>query len=389
MGCGGGSSATAAPAAALGEMRIHTGPFSERHLLTGELVAEDAVYLVTPNTNQWPVTIQWLVEDGTEVAAGDAVVEFDNSQLTNNLEELTSRLVEANNELMSVRSREANTLAEAAFALQQQQAAYEKAALRAQVPNELSSRQDAERLRLELAKAKLSLDDATQRLASQRLAGDKAVAIQQQAVDKAQRSVRRSDDDLGKLRLTAPRDGLVLVARNREGRTYQSSDTAIPGSAVASMPDMSSLMVEARLFDVDDAKLAVGQPVRVTLDAFPEETMAGAVREISDYADQESTASTRRAFTVRIDVEGIDPGRMRPGMSVSVELDSPAVDALLVPRAALLWPSTMDAESGVETILGDGSRVPLELGPCNPTHCVVVDGPAAGTPLRWRSEGPR
>lgn len=382
-GCGGHSSATEATAAAAtavpgAEMRLHRGPFGERHLLTGEVVAREAIFLLAPNTNQWPVTIRWIVEDGTEVQAGEPVIEFDNSQLVSSLDDLSSRLAVAQNDLVLARSQAAEDLAQAWFAVQQQQAALDKARLQAQVPGDFISRQDAERRQLDLNKATLALEEAEERHAAQRLAGDKAVAVQQEAVDKARRAVERSEDDLRKLQLKAPRDGLVLVGRTRQGKIYQSSDNATPGMTVASMPDLSTLMVEARLFDVDDGKVQLGHRVRATLDAFPDEPLDGTVRSLGDYADQESSQSTRRSFKVGIEVEGMDPDRMRPGMSVSVALDLAPRQALQVPRRALSW----SAEEIPSVQLADGSVVELTLGACNPSHCEVLDGPAEGTALR-------
>lgn len=360
-------------------MTLHRGPFSQRHLLTGELVAEEATYLIAPNTNQWPVTIRWIAEDGSDMKAGDSVVEFENSQLTSNLEDLASRLAEAENQLTLVRSRVAEDISKAWFTLQQEQANFDKAKLAAEVPDNLISRQEWESHQLDLSKAKLSLGEAKANHGSQHLAGEKAIAVQQKAVDKARRALQRSHDDLDKLELVAPRDGLVLVARNqRTARAFVSSDNAFPGTVVASMPDLSTLMVEARLHDVDDGKVRVGQRALAVFDAFPEENLHGKVRSIGDHADPESGQSMRRSFRVRIDVDGLDPQRMRPGMSMRVMLDDPPEDALRVPRAALLW----DAEGRVQVQLASGQTAEVDLGPCNPTHCVVLDGPPAGTALR-------
>ena len=379
--CSGRSDASTAdgrtPLAVERPLSVEMGPFSEHHLLTGELVAETADYLLTPNTNQWPVTIRWLADDGQEVAAGETVAEFDNSQLVSNLEQLTAQWTEAKNELSLERSRVAESLAQAKYDLEERRGAHEKAQLAADVPAELSSRQDFEQRRLELAKAELALEQAQQDLAARSLAGDKSLAVKTEIADKARRAVERLQLDLDKLRLTAPRDGLVLVATDSDGRVYQTGDNAIPGAVVASMPDLSSLMVEARLFDVDDGKVEVDQRVRVHLDAFPEETLGGTIREITDFAEQESADSTRRAFKVRIDVEGIDADRMRPGMSVRVRLDLEPIEVPLIPRSAILW----TADGSPEATLADGRSVPIRLGPCNASRCVLEEGPAVGTAL--------
>ena len=86
------------------DLEVRRGEFAGHFLLTGELVAEDAELLVVPNANIWPVTVRWIEEDGTEVEAGDVLVEFDNSQLASNLEELERSALEAANQRASLRA---------------------------------------------------------------------------------------------------------------------------------------------------------------------------------------------------------------------------------------------------------------------------------------------
>ena len=102
--------------------------------------------------------------------------------------------------------------------------------------------------------------------------------------------------------------------------------------------------------------------------------------KVDSFADQADSQSTRRAFKVRIDLTEIDTERMRPGMSVKVEVvadnDSTETDRLLIPRAALL-----PTGSEISAVLKDGTLVAVELGPCNPDVCVLLNGPSEGTSL--------
>ena len=76
-------------------------------------------------------------------------------------------------------------------------------------------------------------------------------------------------------------------------------------------------------------------------------------------------------------VDGIDPRLLRPGMSAKVEvLGEPVEDALLVPRAAL----DLAADEPRVRLPGGGWEA-VELGPCNPTHCVVAAGLEPGQRL--------
>ena len=95
--------ATAESVSARG-LEVTRGDFTSHFLLTGELVAQDAVLLVAPNANIWPLTVRWLEEDGAEVSRGDTIIEFDNSQLASKLEQLERSALEAANQLSSLRA---------------------------------------------------------------------------------------------------------------------------------------------------------------------------------------------------------------------------------------------------------------------------------------------
>ena len=358
---------------------VHTGPFQQRLLLTGEIVAESAIELTVPNANIWPVPIRWLAEDGIEVKAGETVVEFDSSQILSTLDNLSSQTIEAENQLLSLRSELANGIGQARFTREQKLADFQKAEIAAAIPEDLSSRQDYERRRLELEKARLELQAAEENAAAQVRIAERKLEAQRLKVEQNREQVNRARSSIELLTLMAPKDGIVLVANNRrEGRPYQAADSVFPGWTIASLPDLSTLIVEASLFDVDDGKLEPGTEVTATLDAFPDGSIPGIVREIDTIADQADSSSTRRAFKVRIDLEQTDPQRMRPGMSVKIEVK--AKDSgdpqLLIPRAAVL-----SQGSDYLAVLRDGSRVPIELGACNPTVCVLREGLDEGAEL--------
>ncbi|HEX9941116.1 MAG TPA: hypothetical protein VGG03_03805, partial [Thermoanaerobaculia bacterium] len=66
-GCSGSGARADAGKGGSGELVVRRGPFRERLLLTGELVAERGESLVVPRTNIFQLQIRWLAEDGTLV----------------------------------------------------------------------------------------------------------------------------------------------------------------------------------------------------------------------------------------------------------------------------------------------------------------------------------
>ena len=367
-----------AEADAKDELRVERGELSGKLLLTGELVAAKAERLVVPNANVWPLSLRWLVEDGATVAEGDRLAEFDGSQLAGELENLENALIMAGSALSGARSRAAADLDAARFTLAQKQAAYEKAKLDAELPDSLLAQQEMAQRRLALERTRLEFEQATEAVDSTEKAGLESIHLERIKVQKAERALLRSQHSLKALTLTAPRDGIALVTlNNREGRPYQTGDNTWPGLAVVTLPDLNSLRVEAKLFDVDDGRAQPGQRVVATLDAFPTWHIDGVVRSVDSIADETDRQSTRRIFRVIIDLDDVDPERMRPGMSVKVVVRSEPRPSLLIPRAALDF-------SGDKPLarLANGKLQEVEIGDCTAQVCVLESGLSEGTELQ-------
>jgi multidrug efflux pump subunit AcrA (membrane-fusion protein) len=90
--------------------------------------------------------------------------------------------------------------------------------------------------------------------------------------------------------------------------------------------------------------------------------------------------SLRRAYEVKVELDGADAERMRPGMSVKVEvLPPPRENVLLAPRAGLDW-----SQGAPRALLAAGGEAEVKLGPCNAEVCVVESGVQEGDRLRIR-----
>lgn len=376
-----------------GRLELTTGPLAIRHLLTGELEAAEAQQFITPNVGQWPLQIQRLLPNGARVRAGEIVVEFDNSNLLTTLDNQESTVIRAQADLESTRSLQAEQVREKELALQQRAAETEKARIAASLPPGIKAEIEYEKLRLELERAQLAEREARASLASTRAAAEAEIGIKEIELERAWQDLRHAEQSLEQVVLRAPEDGILVVSTNRQqDRTFQSSDTAQPGEAVARLPNLETLRVRARLFDVDEGDLEAGAAASVTLDAYPEREFAATIREIQQIAQQPSRRSSRRTFDVLVDLHELDLDLMLPGMSArlvveeTVAVDEHGCELLLAPRAALTMRGDLlgamgDGEGAgapagtghrATLHLADGSALEVALGRCNATHCSIL-----------------
>jgi len=363
------------------ELVVRRGDLRPRLLLTGELAAARAEELKVPRTPSWQVQVRWMAEDGTAVRAGDRVVELDNSSFTSELDDKRAAAADATTELARKQAEARTSLAEKEFTVEQKKSELAKARLAASVPQDLLSGREYQDRQLAVRRAEVELAKAEKDLTAQREGGAADLEVQQITLRRSEREIEQAATAIQALTLRAPRDGIIVAADHPfEGRKIREGDNVWVGMTVAILPDLSTLQVEAALSDVDDGRVKPGMEAICTLDAYPSESFHGRVVDLSAVARESPRQPLLRSFPVRIRLDRLDPAKMRPGMSVRVEVLGPEVrSALLVPRAALDFSAPRP-----RVRLADGGSREVRLGPCDASSCVVEQGLEEGVRLRGR-----
>lgn len=144
-----------------------------------------------------------------------------------------------------------------------------------------------------------------------------------------------------------------------------------PDTRLYTLADLSSVWVNAQVFQNDIGKVKPGDPADVTVDSYPGKIFHGRVDQILPQVDM----NTR---TVRVRLVFANPGLLlKPGMFVDVALKTPLGKALLAPASAVL-------QSGTKQIVfidrGNGALVPKEvrLGDRSGDYYAVRAGLKAG-----------
>ncbi|MBV5335991.1 HlyD family secretion protein [bacterium] len=144
--------------------------------------------------------------------------------------------------------------------------------------------------------------------------------------------VRKAERDLSFTVVRAPFDGVIGNKAVEEGSYVE------PGKRMAALVRTGGARVDANFKETQLARMRPGQAVRIKVDAFPDEELVGRVVSIApasgsvfsllppDNATGNFTKIVQR-LPVRIALpeEAVRQGRLRPGMSVEVTVDTRAV----------------------------------------------------------------
>ena len=375
--CTGGQPAQHGAAEPVRLVKVVKREVVDRVLLTGELKAASAIDLAVPRTDSWQLAIRWLIDDGTPVKKGDKLVEFDNSAFTKELEQKKLNLLEAEMTLRSTEALGRIDIASKQTELDQAKLTLAKATLKADVPADLLSGRDSQERQLEKKRSEIAVKKAEDALASAKQQNALELKVKQIELDKAKRGIDAAEQTIAELVLVAPRDGIAVIDDHPwEGRKFHNGDTVQPGMTIVTLPDTNTPMqVQADLSDVDDGRAAVAMTGTCTLDAYPTEPIACTVKDLTPVARIEGQKSLRRAFAVTLTLASTKE-KMRPGMSVKVEIARPGVAGLVVPRGAVVFGKQPQVR------LADGSLRAVTLGPCDAQGCIVDKGVNEGEVVR-------
>ncbi|HEY2291390.1 MAG TPA: efflux RND transporter periplasmic adaptor subunit [Thermoanaerobaculia bacterium] len=134
-------------------------------------------------------------------------------------------------------------------------------------------------------------------------------------------------------RVTAPMSGVVIKKGVELGETVTSGVSSFnEGTVMFTVADLKSLIIRVNLNEVDIAKVRVGQPVRVTLDAYPQKVFDGKVRFVAPAA---KVVDKIKVFEIEVALAKLDDA-FRTGMSANVEiLGERRANAMSIPLEAL------------------------------------------------------
>ena len=153
----------------------------------------------------------------------------------------------------------------------------------------------------------------------------------EQSVNRAQSQYERAVTNLGYATIISPVDGTVISRKVDKGQTVAASFQTPDLFEIAE--DLTKMQIETAVSEADIGVITDGQPVTFTVDAYPNQTFNGVVRQIRL---SPTTTSNVVVYTVVIDVDNSDL-KLMPGMTAFVTIVvSEKFDVFKAPNAAFL-----------------------------------------------------
>jgi multidrug resistance efflux pump len=291
--------------------------------LHGLVEAVDFFGVVTPSGQGGQLTIVRIAPKGATVAKGDLLIEFDRQVP---LQEAIDKQAEWKQMEEDIRKKRAEiALQDAVDQTALETAENDLALARLETTkNDVLPRIDAEKNTLNLQAAEAKLPGLRKSIALKREAAAAELAILELKRERAARVRDRAMATAEAMLVRAPMDGLVVPrtiwkqAASGPGEPEE-GDTVWPGMAILDVVSPQSMCVRVKVNQVDLHRLTAGMPARITLDAYPERSYRGRLRQVSPIASRGTYSPKIRTFTAVFDIDE-QHSELAPDLSAAVDL---------------------------------------------------------------------
>jgi len=267
-----------------------------------------------------------LVREGDAVSRGQLLVRLDDSELLADVRrqeaalraaQATLRDLEAGARSQEIEdARAAVSSAEATRIMTEREYARTEQLYR----QSLIAAQDVDRARQVYQVARAQERSARERLALL-LAGSRPEQIEaaRWQVEQAQQALAQAQSRLREAAVYSPIDGVVLR------KNLEVGEIANPGVPILTLVNPRDVWLRAYVPETEVGRLKVGDPARITIDAFPKRVFTGRVVEIASEAEftprnvQTKKERVNLVFRIKIQVDNPE-GLLKPGLPADADV---------------------------------------------------------------------
>ena len=187
--------------------------------------------------------------------------------------------------------------------------------------------------------------------------------------------------------ITAQRPGLVVYGaadqnsmrfRSNSQEAIQEGATVRERQSILTIPDMREMAVKVNIHESAVQRVAVGQLVKVSVDAFPDEQLTGVVIKVAVVADSANSFMNPdlKVYPTTIKIDGTHDW-LRPGMSAEIDILVRSLeDVVYVPIQAVTYYD--DKRVVYVSSRGRAERREIEVGTFSDSYIEILSGLEAG-----------
>ena len=187
--------------------------------------------------------------------------------------------------------------------------------------------------------------------------------------------------------IIAQRPGLVVYGasdqnsmrfRSNSQEAIQEGATVRERQSILTIPDMREMAVKVNIHESAVQRVAVGQSVKVSVDAFPDEQLTGVVTKVAVVADSANSFMNPdlKVYPTTITIDGTHEW-LRPGMSAEINILVQSLeDVIYVPIQAVTYYD--DKRVVYVSSRGRAERREIEVGTFSDSYIEILSGLEAG-----------
>ena len=353
---------------------VKRGTFSEELTDEGTVRALNSIAIPAPaiSYRYGSLKITEMVDDGQEVKKGDTLVVFDPSEIKRAIVTSQQQLEIAKAEYEKIKATqdseiedleadlEITRISQEISKINFEQAVYESEVTRKEI-------------NLKLESANIALVRAGEQIENKKKIQKEELFQKSITIKQLTTALTDADNSIKSLFVVSPAPGIAIKKDNwMTGQKWNISDQPYPGTIIIDLPDLTEMMAEVKINEVDAAKVLPGQKVEIKPDAYSDSVYVGEVATVANLAQNKDAKSKIKIFPVMIRISGQSKSLL-PGLTVSCKIiinETP--DVLYIPLEALF--KEQDAEY-VYLKSGSGfKRHDIKIGPVNTDFAIVTEG---------------
>ena len=356
------------------EAKVQEGTFQVDLYEEGQIEAFSSININAPNIS-WRfgnLKIAELVEDGTQVKAGDTVCVFDPS-------EVNKAILESEDRLIVSRAEMEKMMAQHQLDMENLQAEYRASEITFEITRmQLESaahESDIKRreIELNLEKAGIALERAKEQIENRRRIQQEEQKQMQLSIDEDEARLKEAHETLDKLSMVSPSDGIAIISHNWSTQNkYQIGDQMWPNNTLMQLPNLSKLKTKININEVDISYITRDLRVEVKPDAFSDSTFTGRVIHVANLAVNKDNNSNIKVFPVEILLDQANKNLL-PGLTVSCRVVIDEIENVqYIPLEAL------HTEGNIKYVYrrkgGEYERVEVQTGLTNSDYVIITEG---------------
>lgn len=307
------------------------GKFIQTVNSTGELQAKNSIEIMGPSNartvNIWQMKISRLVDEGTQVKAGDFVAELDKAEIMGKIKDVELNIQKLESQYLQTQLDSTLTLSAARDEIENMKYSLEeKVLLKEQSKYEPPA--TIRQAEIDYDKVERAYKQAMKNYETKVKQSKAKIAEVGADLSKERQKLTNLMDILREFSILAPADGMVIYAREWNGSRRIVGSTISPWDpVVATLPDLSSMQSITYINEIDIQKIKTNQKAVIKLDAAPNKFLTGTVTRVANIGEQRKNSDSK-VFEVVVQINEKDT-TLLPSMTTSNEINIATVDSTL------------------------------------------------------------